>query len=136
MTEGARAYRATIRAEVATVQRHLEKSRETFELAAALDPRFKHLPFCRDSASRERIRAAVVQEVLATLPAPEPAEQDADARPVQRAARNPLRPATGLEDFAVAGRFVPPKPHSEKRWPALRVFLLLPTSILKGLKLS
>lgn len=84
------------------MHRHLDKAREAFELAAVMDPRFKHMPWTRSSEERDRIREKVVEAALSTLPG-DGADAAGDA-PVQVRQDVPRRPASWLDERSLRSK--------------------------------
>ena len=64
LCEPARLFRAAVRHELGLVERHVEPCREIMSLAAAVDPRYKHLPWLGTYEEKETVRVQFLEEAL------------------------------------------------------------------------
>ena len=60
----ARRYRAALRQELEIVMRHVEPCRESMEITAMVDPRFRHLPWTTSSSERLAMRRRFTDQVV------------------------------------------------------------------------
>ena len=60
----ARRYRAALRQELEIVMRHVEPCRESMEIAAMADPRFRHLPWTTSASERLAMRRRFTDQVV------------------------------------------------------------------------